>query len=48
MLEIQIRRGGIVKQIVVNLLTLLFFGGAELGAASTVEEINAKVEQIDN
>jgi hypothetical protein len=36
-----------VKQIAISLLTLLFFGGAELRAASTVEEINAKVDKID-
>jgi hypothetical protein len=36
-----------VKQIAIGLLTLLFFGGAELRAASTVEEINAKVDRID-
>jgi hypothetical protein len=36
-----------VKQIVVTLLTLIFFGGVELRAASTVEEINGKVDKID-
>jgi hypothetical protein len=36
-----------VKQIAMSLLALLFFGGAELRAASPVEEINAKVDKID-
>jgi len=36
-----------VKQIVISLLALLFFGGVELRAASTVEEINVKVDTID-
>jgi hypothetical protein len=36
-----------VKQIAIGLLALLFFGSAELRAASTVEEINAKVDKID-
>ncbi len=31
----------------IGLLALLFFGGADLRAASTVEEINAKVDRID-
>jgi hypothetical protein len=36
-----------VKQIAIGLLALLFFGSAELQAASTVEQINAKVDKID-
>jgi len=36
-----------VKQIIIGLLALLFFGGAEVRAASTVEEINVKVDKID-
>ncbi len=36
-----------MKQIAISLLALLFFGSAELGAGSTVEEINAKVDKID-
>lgn len=36
-----------MKQIATGLLALLFFGSAELRAASTVEEINAKVDRVD-
>jgi len=47
MLELQIRHGGIVKQIAISLLALLFFGSAEIRAASDVEVINAKADKID-
>jgi hypothetical protein len=36
-----------VKQIAVSLLVLLLLGGVELRAASTLEEINGKVDKID-
>ena len=36
-----------MKQIAISLLALLFFGGVELRAAATVEEINGKVDKID-
>jgi hypothetical protein len=36
-----------VKRIAIGLLALLIFGSGELRAASTVEEINARVDKID-